>query len=357
MTAPTLTPTAAVWEGPGVVRPAALPGPEVPDGWALVDVACTGICGSDLSILHGNHPRAAAPLVMGHEVSGRVARAGATGPREGALVAVEPLISCGRCRACRTGSPHVCSRLGLYGIDAPGGLATRLAVPPDRLHELPGDVDPRTAALVEPLAVAVHAVALSGMERGDVVAVHGAGPIGLLTALVARAEGAGTVVVVEPGTWRREVARGFGLTVAADGDGLTAALDELTGGEGADTTFDTAAHPAVAARLSATTRVLGRVVVVGVYKEPVPVDLQGICFREQSLQGVRVYTSADVRRAVRLVAEDVLGLAAFPTTVFALDDVAAAFAAAADGGDCLKVLVTPRPDLLEPLEPLEESTP
>ena len=343
----TAAPTAAVWEGPDVVRPAHLPAPEVPDGWALLDVACNGICGSDLSILHGSHPRATAPLVMGHEVSGWVARAGATGPREGALVAVEPLISCGRCRACRTGATHVCSRLGLFGIDAPGGLATQLAVPPDRLHELPGTVDPRTAALVEPLAVAVHAVSLSGMERGDVVSVQGAGPIGLLTALVARAEGAGTVVVTEPGPWRREVAHGFGLRVAADGDELAAALDELTGGEGADTTFDTAAHPSVAARLSSTTRVLGRVVVVGVYKQPTPVDLQGVCFREQSLQGVRVYTGADVRRAVQLVADDALGLAAFPTTVFALEDVAQAFAAAASGSDCLKVLVTPRPELLE----------
>ncbi|WP_432548149.1 zinc-dependent alcohol dehydrogenase [Kineococcus sp. SYSU DK004] len=338
---------AAVWEAPDVVRPARVREPEVPDGWALLDVACSGVCGTDLSILHGSHPRARPPLVVGHEVSGRVARAGASGPREGALVAVEPLISCGTCRACRTGHPHVCRSLGLFGIDAPGGLAERVAVPPDRLHELPAHVDPRTAALVEPLAVAVHAVRLSGMERGDVVAVHGAGPIGLLTALVARAEGAGTVVVAEPGPWRREVAAAHGFRAVADGGELADALDELTDGEGADTTFDTAGHPSVAALLSAATRVLGRVVVVGVYKQPTALDLQGVCFREQSLQGVRVYTSADVRRAAQLVADDVLGLASFPTTTYPLERAAEAFAAAAAGSDCLKVLVTPRADLVD----------
>ena len=332
---------AAVWTATDDVRVQEVALPEVPEGWALVRIAYNGICGTDLSILHGKHPRAQAPLVMGHEMSGWVERAGATGPSEGALVTVEPLISCGECKACRDGHAHVCRRLGLYGIDAPGGMAQYVALPPEVLHEVPAGVDPRTATLAEPLAVAVHALNLSGMERGDTVAVFGAGPIGVLTAMVARHEGAGQVVITEPSPWRREVAAGLGFTVVPEGSTMTETLAPLTGGEGADTTFDSAAHPSVAAELAAVTRVLGRIVVVGVYKQPTPLDLQAICFKEQSLVGVRVYTSADMTRAIELIASGALGLERFPTKAFDLADVSAAFEAATSGQDCLKVLVTP----------------
>lgn len=335
------TMTAAVWTGTDEVVVREVARPTVPEGWALVRVAYNGICGTDLSILHGKHPRAQAPLVMGHEMSGWVEQPGASGPPEGTLVTVEPLTSCGGCRACRTGSTHVCRRLGLYGIDAPGGMAQYVALPPEVLHTVPDGVDPRTAALAEPLAVAVHAVDLSGMERGDVVAVHGAGPIGVLTALVARHEGAGRVVVTEPSPWRRSVAEGLGFTVVPDGSTMAETLADLTDGEGADTSFDSAAHPSVASELAATTRVLGRIVVVGVYKQPTPLDLQAVCFKEQSLVGVRVYTSADVTRAIELIASGALGLEAFPTKAFSLEDVGAAFEAASSGQDCLKVLLTP----------------
>jgi len=332
---------AAVWTATDEVEVTEVPTPEVPAGWALVKVAYNGICGTDLAILHGKHPRAQAPLIMGHEVSGWVERAGATGPAAGTLVTARPLISCGECKACRDGLAHVCRRLGLYGIDAPGGMAQYVALPPEVLHAVPDGVDPRTATLAEPLAVAVHAVSLSGMEPGDTVAVYGAGPIGILTALVARHEGAGTVVITEPSPWRREVAASLGFWVVPEGSTMAATLASRNDGEGADTTFDSAAHPAVAAELAATTRVRGRIVVVGVYKQPTPLDLRAVCFKEQTIIGVRVYTSADVTRAIELIATDALGLDRFPTKAFDLTDVAAAFDAATSGQDCLKVLLTP----------------
>jgi len=332
---------AAVWTATDEVEVTEVPTPEVPAGWALVKVAYNGICGTDLAILHGKHPRAQAPLIMGHEVSGWVEQAGATGPPAGTLVTARPLISCGECKACRDGLAHVCRRLGLYGIDAPGGMAQYVALPPEVLHAVPDGVDPRTATLAEPLAVAVHAVSLSGMEPGDTVAVYGARPIGILTALVARHEGAGTVVITEPSPWRREVAASLGFWVVPEGSTMAATLASRNDGEGADTTFDSAAHPAVAAELAATTRVRGRIVVVGVYKQPTPLDLQAVCFKEQTIIGVRVYTSADVTRAIELIATDALGLDRFPTKAFDLTDVAAAFDAATSGQDCLKVLLTP----------------
>jgi len=133
----------------------------------------------------------------------------------------------------------------------------------------------------------------------------------------------------------------MGFTVVADGSTMAETLAPLTDGEGADITFDTAAHPSVAAELTEVTRVLGRIVVVGVYKAPAPIDLRAVCFKEQSMLGVRVYTTPDVTRAIELIATDALGLAAFPTKAFGLDQVSAAFDAAASGQDCLKVLLTP----------------
>jgi 2-desacetyl-2-hydroxyethyl bacteriochlorophyllide A dehydrogenase len=332
---------AALWKATNQMEHADLPMPEVPPGWALVKVAYNGICGTDLAILHGRHPRASAPLIMGHEISGWVEQAGATGPPAGTLVTVEPLISCGRCKACRGGLAHVCSRLGLYGIDAPGGMAQYVALPPGVLHAVPDGVDPRTATLAEPLAVAVHALGRSGMQVGDTVAVYGAGPIGILTALVARHDGAGLVVITEPSPWRRDVAARLGLTVVAPGSTMAATLEPLTGGEGADTTFDSAAHPLVAAELAATTRVRGRIVIVGVYKAPTALDLQAVCFKEQTVVGVRVYTSGDITRAIELIASGALPLDQLPTKAFHLSEVAAAFDAATSGQECLKVLLTP----------------
>jgi len=338
---------AAVWTANNQVDVRELAMPEVPGGWALVKVAYNGICGTDLAILHGKHPRARTPLVMGHEISGWVQRAGATGPSAGTLVVVEPLISCGQCRPCKNGLAHVCRHLGLYGIDAPGAMAQYVALPPQVLHAVPDGVDPRTATLAEPLAVAVHAVERSGMHPGDTVAVYGAGPIGILVALVARHEGAAAVVITEPSPWRRQVAADLGFTVVAAGSTMAATLSALTDGEGADTTFDCSAHPSVAADVAATTRVRGRIVVVGVYKAPTAIDLQAVCFMEQTLIGVRVYTSSNVTRAIELIASGALRLDQFPTKAFDLRDVAAAFEAAASGQECLKVLLTPTSELAD----------
>ena len=332
---------AAVWVGPEQMETSTVPVPQVPPGWCLVRTAYTGICGTDLAIWRGLHPRATAPLVPGHEISGWVAVAGAGGPAVGTLVVAEPLISCGGCGPCGSGASHVCTSLGLYGIDAPGGMAEYVALPTRVLHAVPAEVGPRAAALAEPLAVAVHAIARSDLRAGQVVAVYGAGPVGLLTALVARHNGAGAVVVSDPNPWRRQVAAGLGLTVVPEGSSMTEVLEPLTAGQGADRTIDAAAHPAVAAQLAGVTRVHGRITIVGVYEHPATPDLRAVCFKEQSISGVRVYTTADVRRAVELISAQTIDLAAFPTTAFDLARASDAFQAAAGGQGCLKVLLTP----------------
>ncbi|OLT06597.1 hypothetical protein BJF90_16140 [Pseudonocardia sp. CNS-004] len=207
---------AAVWTGPGRVDVRDVPYPRVPDGWLLLRVEYGGICGTDLSIVAGKHPRAAAPLVLGHEIVGIVVRTGPDGPPVGTRVVVEPLISCGRCWACRHQESHVCRELELFGIDAAGGLADHMAVPADRVVPVQPGVPVRRAAWAEPLAVAVHAVARAQVRGGESVLVFGAGPIGILVALVARKAGAARTVVVEQKASRRKIAADCGFETVPD---------------------------------------------------------------------------------------------------------------------------------------------
>jgi (R,R)-butanediol dehydrogenase / meso-butanediol dehydrogenase / diacetyl reductase len=299
-----MTPTggmaAFVWRGGHEVAVEEVPRPAAGGGWAVVDVAYAGICGTDLHICAGEHPRAQPPLVLGHEFVGRLAQA-AAGLSAGQAVAVEPLLNCGHCTPCRTGRSHVCEQLRLIGIDAPGGVAEQVAVPESRLIALPDDVDLHAAAFVEPLAVAVHAVRRSQLRLGDTVMVAGAGPIGLAVAKCSRLAGAGEIFVSEPSPMRRGVAEELGFTLL-DLDDPHGDLFERTGGELAAVVFDTAAHPAVAAALASWTTVNGRIVFVGTYGKPAALDLQDIVFRELDTVGTRVYERADMETAVAMIA-------------------------------------------------------
>jgi len=172
---------ALVWAGGTTVAVEGRPRPETRDGQVVVDVAYCGLCGTDLHICAGEHPRARPGTVLGHELSGRLHH-GTGELAAGTKVVVDPLVSCGRCRPCRGGRPHTCANLRLLGIDAPGGAAEQVAVAADRVIPVPDDADLRRLAFAEPLAVAVRAVRRSGLAIGEEVAVAGAGPIGLAVA-------------------------------------------------------------------------------------------------------------------------------------------------------------------------------
>jgi (R,R)-butanediol dehydrogenase / meso-butanediol dehydrogenase / diacetyl reductase len=319
---------AFVWRGGEDVAVEEVERPAAGDGWVIVDVAYAGICGTDLHICAGEHPRAEAPLVLGHEI---------VGTQDGRPVAVEPLLNCGHCGPCRTGRTHVCEQLRLIGIDVPGGAAQQVRVPVERLVPLPEGLDLHAAAFVEPLAVTVHAVRRSRLQLGDQVMVAGAGPIGLGVATCARLAGAGDVLVSEPAPERRRAAEALGFTVLDAGD-PRADLLERTGGALADVVFDTAAHPAVAASLASWTTVNGRIVFVGTYGEPTAVDLQDVVFRELETVGCRVYTRGDFEAAVALLASGRFDPEPLITATLPLAEAPDALARLRSG-DELKVLI------------------
>ncbi|GIH16169.1 alcohol dehydrogenase catalytic domain-containing protein [Rugosimonospora africana] len=200
---------ALVFTGPGEVELQDVDRPRPDAGDVLLDVRAAGICGSEL---HGFRQPGfrKPPLVMGHEFAG-------TTP-EGRRVVVNPLVSCGQCDLCRSGRPQLCRNRELLGVHRPGGFAESVVVPATSLHELPPEMSWQTAAMVEPLANAVHAWHQLD-PRGGVhatapgrVAIVGAGTIGLVCLLVARRHGLADVTVVDRSPQRLELARRLGAT-------------------------------------------------------------------------------------------------------------------------------------------------
>jgi 2-desacetyl-2-hydroxyethyl bacteriochlorophyllide A dehydrogenase len=318
------------WDGPGAVHAVDVPRPQAREGWALVDVAYTGLCGTDLHICTGHHPRAVPGLILGHELSGTLAT-DAGDLVAGTRVVVNPLLPCGHCATCLSGRPHTCANLRLLGIDAPGGAAEQVAVPEGSLVPLPEDADLAAAAFAEPLAVAVRAVRRSRLALGEDVVVIGAGPVGLAVALCARQAGAGSVLVVETAPARREVAAGLGLEAA-----------EAAPDAAAPVVFDCASHPAVAARLGALAAPAGRVVLVGVYPGLTPLDLQAVTFKELEVVGTRVYSRDDLHTAARMITTGAFDPRPLLTRTVTISEAAQAIDDLAGGRD-VKVLVKGRP--------------
>lgn len=336
---------AAVFLGKGNIEMREVPVPAVGEGEALVKVACAGICGSDLSIYAGKHPRAKAPLVMGHEFSGTVVEAR---PREGQelrpgdRVVAEPIISCRECYPCKAGFGYVCQNFGLYGIDADGAFAEYVNMPVDVLRKIPDALTDEEGALVEPVAVAVHALRLSETKLGDTVFVQGAGPIGLMVALVAGFSGADQVLISEIAPFRVDLARSFGLNVVdLNSQDAVEAANSATKGRGADVVFEAAGAPASILQSPSLCRVRGEIIQVSMPKDPIPVDIVGITFKELTLKGVRVYAPFDFERAIRIVAESSIDFSPLLSDPYPLERAEEAFHKARDAQDVMRVLIKP----------------
>ncbi|NLN17162.1 MAG: alcohol dehydrogenase catalytic domain-containing protein [Firmicutes bacterium] len=329
---------AAVFTGEPGLSLQERPCPQAGPGQGLIRVRYAGICGSDLYICSGRNPRVKPPVVPGHEFVGEIVEADSPELKAGDRVAVEPLLACGRCSACRRGAYHVCRELRLLGVQVDGGFAEYVVAPLDRIVKLPDGLSLEHAVLTEPLAVAIHGLRQATLELGDRVVVLGGGPVGILLAQAARLAGA-RVMVSEVNPHRREVAAQMGFTVIDGGGDPVAEVLALTDGEGADVVYEAAGAEATAAQMAQMTRIKGQIVVVGVYKDLAPVDLLQISFREQTLRGSRVYNYQDFQRAIELLAQGQIDVDRTVTHVFPLDQVQEAMAAAAGDVDGVKVVL------------------
>lgn len=330
-----------VYEGNGTVSPTQLTAASPAAGDVQIAVAYTGLCGTDLHIVHGSmDQRVRTPLVFGHEMSGTVSAVGegVTDWQVGDAVTVMPLDWDGTCPACLAGNQHICQNLDFIGIDSPGSLQQLWNVPERTLVRVPAGTPLDHAALIEPVAVAVHDVRRSELVPGDRAVVIGGGPIGLLIATVARHFGA-DVLVIELDEKRRAQIADLGFTTLDPRErDQKDAVDEWTGGAGADVVFEVSG--AAQAVLGATdlAKVRGTIVVVAIHPTPRPLDLQRVFWRELRILGARVYQRADFETAVELIAAGVIPADRLISRIVSLDDAPAAFAEL-ESGRAMKILV------------------
>lgn len=295
---------AIVYEGPQKVTVKNVSMPTVKDGEVLVKVSCAGICGTDLNIYAGTHPRAKAPLIPGHEFSGVVASEGKI-YKKGTRVAAYPLISCGHCEPCKTGNAHVCDHLGLLGIDCNGAMAEYVSVAEEKLVVLPDNMSDELGAFIEPVAVTVHALRENNFKPGDNALVFGCGTIGLATALTLRIFGADGILLAETDESRAKIATAMGFKVINPiGKNIQKISKDFTNGVGFDWVIDCAGAQAVADSLFDAVKVKGHILIIAGYKKPASLPLIMGMFKETCILFTRVYRYKDFAIATDIVQKE-----------------------------------------------------
>jgi len=297
---------AAVYYGREDLRLEAIEEPEAGPGEVKLRVRYNGICGSDLHEYYEGpmttrttpHPLTGVknPVVLGHELCGEVVALGA-GVEDlaiGDLVAVEPVETCGTCLQCTEGHYNHCPTLAFHGYNrSSGGLADYTVIKRRMAHKLPVGITPRQGALIEPLSVAWHTANRCRVESGQVVAVHGAGPIGIGALLTLRRRGV-EVIVSDPSPMRRQLALALGARWVVDPktENAVTAIRDLTGGHGAHASVDAAGVPAAIPALLHGTRINGTAVVVAIHHHPVVIPPFDLLMPEVFLTGVAMFENA-----------------------------------------------------------------
>ena len=340
---------AAEVRGRGRIEVAQRPVPEPGPGEVRVRIEACGICGSDLHLHEqGLFPPGATP---GHEPAGRIDAIGpgAASPALGTRVAIEPIRGCGGCPTCRAGRYAICREARLAGVHVPGGLAEALVVPASNVYPVPDDLDPRVAALAEPMAGVVHALHRVQFQAGQRVLVLGAGSVGLLAAAAARRMGARDVWVSARHAHQAELARAVGAThVLAEKEASPEALDALGREAPIDVVLETVGGRADTLRAAAAAaRPGGAVSVVGVFwgtlgLDPMPLLLKELTLAWSYCYGEDPAHGADFAEAVEILSAARDALAPLVTHSVPLAEVERGFALAADRrAGTVKVSVVP----------------
>ncbi|OJU20426.1 MULTISPECIES: alcohol dehydrogenase catalytic domain-containing protein [unclassified Sphingomonas] len=315
-----------------------LPDPTPGPGELVVRVGRCGICGSDLHMTEDPAYGKGPGTVLGHEFAGEVVALGrgTDGIGLGDLVSVIPLASCGQCAACLAGEPAWCAGFGLQG----GGYAEYAVTRPNQCVRLPKTASLSDGAIIEPLAVALHGVNMSGLQPGDRVLILGAGPIGLAVAFWARRRGASAVVLQDIATHQRERALAMGATdFVADRDDPVGAAARALGA--ADIVFECVGRPGLIAQAVRQVRNRGTILLLGLCTQPDTFNSFAMLSKE-----VRLITSAFFTRQEYEAALDALDAGAVEprllvTGTIALEDTPARFEALRHRTDDCKVLIAP----------------
>ncbi len=293
------------------------------DDEVVIKVVSAGVCGSDLHVFQGTHAFRKPPVILGHEVAGDVVEVGnaVKNFRIGDRVTVEPHRGCGRCEFCEQELVNLCTDKSAPGT--PGWIGTFVEyfnAPESSLYRLADSTSYDMGVLIEPLAVAVHAMQRAGVRDYESIAILGAGSIGLLTQIIAREVGFKTIVTTDTAPFNREMSMRLGATLSLDPltTDVPARVRELTCGRGVDLAIVAAGAANILDQASACVRKRGEIGLVAMITERIPFYSYGIVFNEQTVYGAMTYETRDFTKAAKII-NDGLDLSALVTHKFGLE--------------------------------------
>lgn len=320
-----------------------IPLPEIGDDEVLVKIMRIGVCGSDIHVYHGRHPFTKYPVTQGHEVSGQIVQAGRDTPFSvGQKVTIEPQVYCGKCYPCTHGKYNLCENLKVMGFQTTGTASEYFAVKASKVTLLPDDMSYDEGAMIEPLAVTVHAVNRSGGIGGLKVAVLGAGPIGILLAQSAKAMGASQVLITDISDYRLALAKQCGADFAVNTKthDFNQAMVEAFGPDKADIIYDCAGNDTTINQAIRSARKGSTIILVAVFANMAQADLAVLNDHELDLNTTMMYRHEDYVEAIRLVKEGKVHLRPLMSRHFAFRDYLAAYRYIDDNRETtMKVLI------------------
>jgi len=327
-----------------------MPTPEIGDDEALVRVRACGICGSDIHGYDGSTGRRIPPLVMGHEAAGVIERVGqgVTDFTVGDRVSFDSTVSCGSCDFCRRGQVNLCDNRTVLGVSCGdyrrhGAFAEYVAVPSRILYKLPDSLPFERAALLEAVSIAVHAVNRHVPKPDDTCVVVGSGMIGVLLIQVLKATGGRNIVAIDVDPQKLALAQRLGAThtVNPNESDVPAAVRDITGGRGADVSFEVVGHGDTVSGAIRCLRKGGTVILVGNLSPRVELPLQEVVSREISVLG-SCASSGEIPECIDMLARGVVDVDPIISLKASLDEAPELFARLYDGNRTLmKVIIQP----------------
>lgn len=318
-----------VMTAPGVIEFRETPRPIAAEGQVLVRIMRIGICGSDIHVYHGKHPFTRYPVTQGHEVSGRIEAVGSgvEGLSVGQKVTIEPQVCCGHCYPCTHGKYNLCEELKVMGFQTTGTASEYFTVDAAKVTHLPETMSYDEGAMIEPLAVTVHAAKRFPELKGARVAILGCGPIGILLMQSCKALGAASVLVTDVSDYRLSVARSVGADYAVNtGEtDMEQALRDAFGSDKADVIYDCAGSDITMGQAIRCARKGSTIVLVAVFSKLASVDLAVLNDHELELNTSMMYRHEDYVDAIRLVSEGKVQLRPLMSRHFAFRDYLKAY--------------------------------
>ena len=303
--------------------------PQVGEEQVLVRIEKIGICGSDIHVYHGKHPFTSYPVTQGHEVSGIIERVGekVTEFTPGQKVTIQPQVVCGKCYPCRHGKYNLCEELRVMGFQTTGTASEYFVVDAEKVIALPESMTLDEGAMIEPLAVAVHAARRAGEVRGLKAVVLGAGPIGILTAQALRGLGAASVMITDVSDMRLEKAAECGIEFCINTRerDFGEAMLECFGPDKADVIYDCAGNNVTMGQAISCARKGSIIILVAVFAGPATVDLAVLNDHELDLNTSMMYRREDYEEAIRLANEKKVLLAPLVSRHFLFREYQAAY--------------------------------